>query len=158
TLSRGERGVDVPPRPVGEAARRAGEGTRGIIVCGPTNEADLAPAVAELARRLGGPVMADPLSGVRCGEAQRGVGLDAFDAFLRDGDAVARLEPEVVLRFGDMPRSKPVLQYLERYASARLIVVDDDTWKEPTQIASDVIQANARQFCEALAAALPKPA
>src|SRR5207253_1137070 len=88
----------------------------GVIVCGPQDDPDLPRAVVHLAQRLGYPVLADPLSGVRCGTHDRSLVVDAYDAFLRHAPAVEQLDPEVVLRVGAMPTSKPVLQYLQRYA------------------------------------------
>src|SRR5438445_6193180 len=55
------------------------------------------------------------------------------------------------MRFGAMPTSKPVLQYLQRYASARQIVVDPGGWREPTGLASDVLHVDPRLLCVALA-------
>ncbi len=127
---------------------------RGLILCGPQHDPALPEAVVRLASRLSFPILADPLSGVRCGAHDRGLVLDSYDAFLRDEDFVARFEPETILRFGAMPTSKPVLLYRERHATARLVVVDDDGWNEPTQLASDVLQANARLFCDAMVLAL----
>jgi 2-succinyl-5-enolpyruvyl-6-hydroxy-3-cyclohexene-1-carboxylate synthase len=76
--------------------------------------------------------------------------LDAYDAFLRDGNTVEQLEPQVVLRFGAMPTSKPVLHYLQRYSGARQIVVDPGGWREPTGLASDVVHVDPRLLCQAL--------
>jgi len=50
-----------------------------------------------------------------------------------------------------MPVSKPLLLYLQRHQSCRLIVVDGDGgWNEPTLLASDMIYADARLLCKAL--------
>jgi 2-succinyl-5-enolpyruvyl-6-hydroxy-3-cyclohexene-1-carboxylate synthase len=124
---------------------------RGLIVCGPQDDPALAGAVAELALALGYPVLADPLSGLRNGEHDRTLVLDCYDAFLRDGAFVERFAPEIVLRFGAMPVSKPVLLYLQRHHGCRQIVVDGDAgWNEPTVLASDMIHADGRLLCEAL--------
>src|SRR5205807_2444625 len=40
---------------------------RGLIVCGPQDDPELPAAITELAGRLGYPILADPLSGVRRG-------------------------------------------------------------------------------------------
>ena len=82
---------------------------RGLIVCGPQFDPDLAVPVTRLGEALGFPVLADPLSLVRCGPHQRGVVIDSYDAFLRDSSLGEHLKPDLVLRFGAMPTSKPVL-------------------------------------------------
>ena len=84
--------------------------------------------------------------------------VDAYDAFLRHPSTVDRLVPEVVLRLGAMPTSKPVMQYLQRYASARQIVVDPGGWREPTGLASDVLHVDPHLLCVALAERLTDPA
>jgi len=128
---------------------------RGVIVCGPQDDPRLPGTLARLARRLGYPVLADPLSGVRCGPHDRSLVIDAYDAFLRDPATVDRLQPEVILRLGAMPTSKPVLQYLQCFAGARQVVVDAGGWREPTGLASEVLHVDPALLCTALSAALP---
>jgi 2-succinyl-5-enolpyruvyl-6-hydroxy-3-cyclohexene-1-carboxylate synthase len=131
---------------------------RGLIVCGPQDDPALAQAVTKLAGALGYPILADPLSGVRHGRHDRTLVLDCYDAFLRDSAFVERFAPQVVLRFGAMPTSKPVLLYLQRHHGCRQIVVDGDGgWNEPTLLATDVIHADGRLLCEALVAAMSGP-
>jgi 2-succinyl-5-enolpyruvyl-6-hydroxy-3-cyclohexene-1-carboxylate synthase len=43
------------------------------------------------------------------------------------------------------------MQYLQRYASARQIVVDPGGWREPTGLASDLLHVDPRLLCVALA-------
>ncbi|MDQ2996204.1 MAG: 2-succinyl-5-enolpyruvyl-6-hydroxy-3-cyclohexene-1-carboxylic-acid synthase [Chloroflexota bacterium] len=124
---------------------------RGLIICGPQDDPALADMLAQLAGALGYPILADPLSGLRNGAHERALVLDCYDAFLRDAAWVERFAPQVVLRFGAMPVSKPLLLYLQRHQSCRLIVVDGDGgWNEPTLLASDMIYADARLLCEAV--------
>ncbi|HEV8639023.1 MAG TPA: 2-succinyl-5-enolpyruvyl-6-hydroxy-3-cyclohexene-1-carboxylic-acid synthase [Chloroflexota bacterium] len=124
---------------------------RGLIVCGPQDDPELAPSLAALAGALGYPVLADPLSGVRCGAHDRGLVLDAYDAFLRDPGLAGEAAPEVVLRFGAMPTSKPVLLYLQRHPGARQVVVDGDGgWREPTSLAATHVWADGARLCRAL--------
>jgi 2-succinyl-5-enolpyruvyl-6-hydroxy-3-cyclohexene-1-carboxylate synthase len=112
--------------------------------------------VARLAGALGYPVLADPLSQVRCGPHDRRTVIDAYDAFLRDSPTVEALAPDMILRFGAMPTSKPALQYLQRYAEARQILIDaGGDWPDPPRLAAQVIQADPALTCAALSAALP---
>jgi 2-succinyl-5-enolpyruvyl-6-hydroxy-3-cyclohexene-1-carboxylate synthase len=129
---------------------------RGVIVCGPQDDPALPAALARLADRLGYPILADPLSGVRCGPHDRSLVIDAYDAFLRDAPAVDRLEPSVIVRLGAIPTSKPVLTYLQRYADARQIVVDPGGWREPTGLATDMLHVDPLLLCESLLAVLPE--
>jgi 2-succinyl-5-enolpyruvyl-6-hydroxy-3-cyclohexene-1-carboxylate synthase len=124
---------------------------RGLIICGPQDDPSLADVLTRLAGALGYPILADPLSGLRNGDHDRALVLDCYDAFLRDRAFVERFAPDVVLRFGAMPVSKPLLLYLQHHQSCRLIVVDGDGgWNEPTLLASDMIYADARLLCAAM--------
>ena len=127
----------------------------GLIVCGPQDAPDFPEAVVRLAEELGFPLLADPLSQVRCGPHHGALVIDSYDAFLRDEETARSLAPEVVLRFGRMPVSKPLLLYLQRHAGCRQILVDGgDRWNDPALTASDVLQADPRSLCQALLVAL----
>ncbi len=138
---------------------------RGLIVCGQQADEAFPSAVAALADTLGFPILADPLSGVRCGLHDRSMVIDSYDAFLRDERVVERLTPEVVLRFGAMPASKPLLQFLERPASRiqapatgiqayepRQIIVDEGAgWRDPTLAAGEMLWADPVDLCREIA-------
>lgn len=87
---------------------------RGIIVCGPHMGSGLGKAVAELSAATGYPALADPLSTVRYSWPETGGLIDAYDLFLRDASVAARVNPDLVLRIGGMPTSKPLVQFLGR--------------------------------------------
>jgi 2-succinyl-5-enolpyruvyl-6-hydroxy-3-cyclohexene-1-carboxylate synthase len=77
--------------------------------------------------------------------------LSSYDAFLRIDSFIESMQPEVILRFGAMPTSKPLLLYLKRYASCPLVVIDGNGgWEEPTQLASELIHANPTTLCQDL--------
>lgn len=124
---------------------------KGLIVTGPQTDPAFPKAVADLGAALGYPILADPLSQVRCGPRDRTNLIDAYDAFLRDNQTVERLAPEVILRFGAMPTSKPLTLYLQRYAEARQILIDGGGgWNDAARLASRVIQADPTRVCAAL--------
>jgi 2-succinyl-5-enolpyruvyl-6-hydroxy-3-cyclohexene-1-carboxylate synthase len=149
-----------PAELVSRLARELSALPRGVIVCGPDSDPDLPRALARLAERLGYPVLADPLSGVRWGGHDRSLVIDAYDAFLRHAPTAEELAPQVVLRLGALPTSKPLLQYLEAQSSAgaKHILVDAGGWREPTGLASAVLHIDARLLCNALADAFVRPA
>jgi 2-succinyl-5-enolpyruvyl-6-hydroxy-3-cyclohexene-1-carboxylate synthase len=122
---------------------------RGLIIVGPQDDPALAGALVPLAERLKYPILADPLSLVRCGPHVNDLVLSSYDAFLRDTSFVSQHKPEIILRFGAMPTSKPVLLYLKRYPACPLIVIDgQDGWEEPTQLASELIHAQPTLLCQ----------
>lgn len=142
---------------ISNLAQSLAHNERGVIVAGMQNDAQFPDAVAKLADALGYPILADPLSQVRCGEHCRENVIDSYDAFLRDGKIVQQLAPEIVLRFGAIPTSKPVLQYLQQHASARQILIDDASWNEPAHIASEMIRGDATLFCNELVEKIAAP-
>ncbi len=54
------------------------------------------------------PLLADPLSNARCGEAA----IVHYDLILRDAATAAALRPDVVCRIGELPTSKPLRAWL----------------------------------------------
>jgi 2-succinyl-5-enolpyruvyl-6-hydroxy-3-cyclohexene-1-carboxylate synthase len=122
---------------------------RGLIVCGPQFDPELAGPVARLGAVLHFPVLADPLSLVRCGPHSREAVIGCYDAFLRDQALGERLRPDVVLRLGAMPTSKPVLLWLERFPDVKHIVVGEG-WEDPMLMAARMVQADPRRVCQGL--------
>lgn len=131
------------------------ETRRGLVVCGPQDDAAFPAAATRLASALGWPLLADALSGVRCGPHHGPGILDTYDAYLRDDALADELQPDLVLRFGATPVSKPLQRYLERHAAARQVVVDEgDFWNDPARTANEVVRSDPAAFCEALTADL----
>jgi len=132
---------------------------RGLIIIGPNDDPALVEPVVRLARHLGYPILADPLSQLRCGDHDQVMVLSSYDAFLRIDSFIESAQPELILRFGAMPISKPLLLYLKRYASCPLVIIDGHGgWEEPTQLASELIHANPAALCQSLLTALDQHA
>ena len=140
----------------------------GLIVCGPQDDPDLPPAAVSLAEELRFPILADPLSLVRCGPHRRSLVIDSYDAFLRDDGTAEALRPDLILRLGATPVSKALLGYLQRHShrgfqqqgGCRQFVVDFDLterahrWPDSALTATDAVESDPRSFCEALLAAV----
>jgi 2-succinyl-5-enolpyruvyl-6-hydroxy-3-cyclohexene-1-carboxylate synthase len=121
---------------------------KGAIVCGPIAE-DVAEPVARLASAAGWPILAEPTSGVRCGPHDRSHVIAHYDALLRSERFAEEHLPELVIRLGDTPTSKPLRAWLAR---TRQIVIDPHVaWHEPTRMAERIVAAAAGPACEALA-------
>lgn len=142
------------PESIDLLAQQLCKAEKGIIVCGPHDEPELTEAVLALATQLGYPIVADPLSQLRSGSHNQNVIVDSYDSFLRDAKAVQSLEPEVFIRIGAMPVSKPMLQYMNAHHVARHIVVDEAGWRDPTLLISDRWLVNPITFCRQLEKAL----
>jgi 2-succinyl-5-enolpyruvyl-6-hydroxy-3-cyclohexene-1-carboxylate synthase len=122
---------------------------RGVIVCGPTAE-DVAEPAARFAARAGWPLLAEPTSGLRCGPHDRSHVIAHYDVLLRVPEFAARHRPDVVLRVGDMPTSKPLRGWL---AGARQVVIDPHAaWHEPTRRAELILRCPAGAALDTLRA------
>lgn len=129
---------------------------RPLIICGPQPDDDLAAPLGELARALGAPLLADPLSQLRWGSHDRTTLIDRYDAILRHPATADTLGPDLIVRIGALPTSKALFQWIEKQASARLVVVDPARWPDPSLRADQMIQADPRRLCEALLPAISK--
>ncbi len=132
---------------------------RGLIVCGWQRSPEFPSLVTELAHRLGYPVLADPLSQVRTGGHDLSQVIDNYDRFLADLQQPETLDPEVIIRFGAVPTSKNLTEFLERSRSARHILVGDAAWSDPSHLSTDVLRVNADGLCRSLiekVSALPR--
>ncbi len=128
---------------------------RGVIVCGPQSDPELAGSVSALAKRLNYPILAEPLSQVRSGSHDRSMVVDCYDAFLRDSDLAAGLAPELVLRFGALPTTKTISHYLERHRAARHILVDTgQSWNDPLHVTSDMLRVDPVLLCNGIVSSI----
>jgi 2-succinyl-5-enolpyruvyl-6-hydroxy-3-cyclohexene-1-carboxylate synthase len=134
-------------------ARLLHDARRPLIVCGPQYSSDLAEPLARLATLVGAPLLADPLSQLRWGPHDRSAVIDRYDAALRHEATATSLAPDLVLRIGSVPTSRPLMQFLQR-ADAQSIVVQPAGWSDPSSTAAEMIHADPVLVCEQLADAL----
>jgi 2-succinyl-5-enolpyruvyl-6-hydroxy-3-cyclohexene-1-carboxylate synthase len=115
-------------------------------------DAALGAAVAEFARRAGYPLLADPLSGARRGPAA----IATYDLLLRDPGFTARVRPELVIRVGDLPTSKPLRAWLASLPDAEQVALDPEVaWQDPAAVLSGVIAADPAATLRAWAPSEP---
>jgi 2-succinyl-5-enolpyruvyl-6-hydroxy-3-cyclohexene-1-carboxylate synthase len=108
--------------------------------------------VARLAAAAGWAVLAEPTSGVRCGQHDRSHVVAHYDVLLRCDPFAERQRPGLVLRVGDIPTSKPLRAWIA--GTAQVVVDPDAVWNEPTRTAETIVHAHPARTCDALAAAL----
>jgi 2-succinyl-5-enolpyruvyl-6-hydroxy-3-cyclohexene-1-carboxylate synthase len=109
-----------------------GTSRRGVLVAGRhERDTDLGRAAAKFAVASGWPLLADPLSGARRGEAA----IAHYDALLRDERLAASLRPDLVLRVGDLPVSKPLRTWLAGLDGVRQMAFDPEgAWQDPASV------------------------
>jgi 2-succinyl-5-enolpyruvyl-6-hydroxy-3-cyclohexene-1-carboxylate synthase len=164
-LARDGRGEEpltaVTPPARGAAARlldrlaeRIDGSERGVIVAGRQTDSRLAPALAALAASTGYPILPEPTSQLRLGGHDRSRVVWAYDAIARARPQ--SLAPELVLRFGDMPTSKPLREWITDDEPDQIVVATHG-WNEPTHRASEVVRADPAAVAAGLASRLRSP-
>lgn len=121
---------------------------RGIVVCGSMDEEEPFEELLTLAKVLQFPILADPLSQLRSGNHSKSMIIDAYDTFLRDKDIADLLVPDVIIRFGAMPISKTLMNFMKQDGISQLVIDVDTGWREPTLTAIHMIRAYSREFCK----------
>ena len=116
-------------------------------MCGPVAE-DVAEPAARVAALAGWAILAEPTSGVRCGEHDRTHVVAHYDVGLR----LAQPPAELVLRVGDTPTSKPLREWLS--GVPQVLLDPDGGFHEPTRRAEAVLDGSPAATLRALAAAL----
>ncbi len=129
-----------------EAIRTA---ERGLIVCGPTDRpAPAGDALCALSQATGFPVVADPLSGHRFGPHTEAIDVcGGYDGYV----SALETSPDVVLRFGASPTSKPLRNYLHSAGGRQFLVDPAGGWREATFTATDLVVADETRLATDLA-------
>lgn len=136
-----------------ELADLAHGASRGLLVCGPSPDADrLGPAAIALAKATGFPLLADPLSGARFAPGATEVTISAYDLILRHGAARAALAPDLVIRCGSAGSSSSLGEFLRELEDAVQVVVDGGgRWKDHASMANRYVLADPAETLERLA-------
>ena len=145
------RRATAPDAAAGDLARELERRPRALLVAGRAErDPRLGAAVAAFAERAGLPLLAEPTSGARRG----GAAVAHYDALLRDPAFGAARRPELVLRIGDLPTSKPLRQWLGGLGAETLQVAFDpeSAWQDPAGAAAELLAADPRAVLEALPA------
>jgi 2-succinyl-5-enolpyruvyl-6-hydroxy-3-cyclohexene-1-carboxylate synthase len=144
----------LPAEAVARLAERIAARPRGLIVAGPMQDAPAPVEIAGLAAAAGYPIVADPLSGMRAGAHDRSHVLARADQLARPGGWIDAHQPELVIRFGAMPTSKPVVELLKRSMPELLVIDGDGGWREAALLPATFLHADAAATASDLAAAL----
>ena len=122
---------------------------KGIIVCGEMNcNTDYRNEVVELSKQLKYPILADPLSQMRSGLHDTESIIESYDALYKNEELVSQLKPEVIIRFGAMPVSKFLTQYIQKANCIQIVIDGDGGWRDPTLEATHMVHCDEKTFCE----------
>jgi 2-succinyl-5-enolpyruvyl-6-hydroxy-3-cyclohexene-1-carboxylate synthase len=136
-----------------ELAERLAASPRGLIVAGRQLEPGLAEPFASLAAAAGYPILAEPTSQLRRGNHDLSLVVSAYDVIARARSP--ELVPELIVRVGELPTSKPLRQWLAELSGLRQLVLDPlAEWKDPSRRAETLVRADPGLAADGLAARL----
>lgn len=130
--------------------RAVSSSPRGLIVCGPRCLTEDFPAkLTELAARIGYPILADSLSGLRFGVHVNESIIGGYDTFLPF--AGESLRPQIILRFGDLPTSNALCDYLDAFDDIPQIYISETKrWRDDRFRVTHSIWVDPLLLCESL--------
>jgi len=126
----------------------------GVIVAGRQLDPELREPLAALARAAGFPILAEPTSQIRCGPHDRSRVVTTYDHLLRDERFRESVRPDLVLRFGEMPTSKPLRTWLAESGADQIVIDPGCGWNEPTRRAAALLRAEPTELASGWAAHL----
>jgi len=134
--------AEAGPRSIDAIAADLIARPRAVLVAGRAErDPQLGAALAAFAERAAIPLLAEPLSGARRGAAA----VAHYDALLRDEAWAAAHRPDLVIRVGDLPTSKPLRQWLHGLGDAVQIAFDPEhAWQDPAGFVSTIVGADPR--------------
>jgi 2-succinyl-5-enolpyruvyl-6-hydroxy-3-cyclohexene-1-carboxylate synthase len=137
-----------------EMAGHIGDAISGVIVAGRQLDPELREPLAHLARVSGFPILADPTSQLRCGPHDRSHVVAGYDLLLRDEHFARSVAPELVLRFGAMPTSKPLRAWLAESDADEIVIDPYGGWNEPSNRAAAILRADPTELASGWATRL----
>lgn len=150
---------------VAELARRLAGVDRGLIVAGegavpagrglppagwPDDPGRGGPAIAELAARLGWPLVAEPTSRAAQGTCL----IDCADAVCASDAFVTAWRPELIVRLGRAVLARPVSALLADPDAEQIVITPGGRWHDPPRTAAAVIDGDPDRVAAAVAARL----
>lgn len=114
---------------------------RGLIICGPVSPRGSFPGdLTEFAKKIGYPVLADPLSGLRFGVSAGG-GYDSYLAY------VNAHKPDVIIRFGSIPTSQRLNDFVTQSDLAHYIhIAGDGEWSDDSHRVTAFIESDTMKL------------
>jgi 2-succinyl-5-enolpyruvyl-6-hydroxy-3-cyclohexene-1-carboxylate synthase len=136
--------------PSAECLEQLRQARRGLLVVGRLRTEEETVAARAIARKLGWPVVADVLSGLRLG-AEGYPLVSHFDFLLLSDVARQRLDPDLILHIGAPLTSKRFLQYLDERSGPYVQVVPHHRGADPAHRATGRLECSVAALREAVA-------
>jgi 2-succinyl-5-enolpyruvyl-6-hydroxy-3-cyclohexene-1-carboxylate synthase len=148
--------IDLEPSTflLDEVAGHIGNAISGVIVAGRQLDPELREPLAHLGRVSGFPILAEPTSQLRCGPHDRSHVVAAYDLLLRDEHFARSVVPDLILRFGEMPTSKPLRAWIEASGADQIVIDPYGGWNEPSRQAAAILRADPTELAQGWAVRL----
>jgi 2-succinyl-5-enolpyruvyl-6-hydroxy-3-cyclohexene-1-carboxylate synthase len=126
---------------------------RPLIVAGPQAvRPEEVGSVIRFAERFGIPLLADIASGLRFVDSP--LVLSRADAFMK-APAIAAKAPDLVLRIGELPTSKPVNEYLARHRAPALAIAPYRLRHDPDALVQAAVEAEVGAIVDRIGELVP---
>jgi 2-succinyl-5-enolpyruvyl-6-hydroxy-3-cyclohexene-1-carboxylate synthase len=147
---RAAAGRRVPdPGMVADLAAALRASRHPLLVTGEMREGHgLRRAVEQLAKAAAMPLLAEPSSQLRLRGASGLV--EAYDALLRVPAWAGGQAPDLVLRLGAAPTSRPLNQWLAAHPCETFVVDPDSPWRDPDGLATRLFRCEPADLLEAV--------
>ncbi|MDE0607514.1 MAG: 2-succinyl-5-enolpyruvyl-6-hydroxy-3-cyclohexene-1-carboxylic-acid synthase [Acidimicrobiaceae bacterium] len=163
SIAAGGHAVGVPAMPGDSIA--AGDSTalasyeRGVIIVGPDAgrgikaQNEVVTAALKLSAATAWPVIGEPIAGARrAGDDSVGTVIANADHILRHAAVAEELRPDVVIRLGGTPTTKPLRLWLEACRPTHVLLIDPaNRWNDPSFMATRHVAADPAAVLRALA-------
>jgi 2-succinyl-5-enolpyruvyl-6-hydroxy-3-cyclohexene-1-carboxylate synthase len=152
--------VDLEPTEfvLDEVAGHIGDAIAGVIIAGRQTDPELREPLAHLARASGFPILAEPTSQMRLGPHDRSYVISTYDTLLREEHFAKGVVPELVLRFGELPTSKPLREWIAASGADQIVVDPTGGWNEPTNMAAAILRVDPTEAASGWAVRLEQQA
>lgn len=123
---------------------------KGLLVVGRLKSQEERQAVQALSIKLGWPVFADILSGLRLGNQQDNL-ISSFDLMLLAENIPVKFKLETVLHLGEQTASKRFLQFIEKVKPPNYLMVSSHSFRsDPTHSVSWRLVYHLTEFCRVM--------
>ncbi len=131
----------------------------GLIICGHLTYQEnkgFKSLLIKLARKLNTPVIIDPLSNLRLSGSPDSSFIYNYDYFLKqhliqhESDNEKQYYPDWILRFGQFPISKTLMQYLQQSDSRTILISSYGDCLDPIHKAEMIVQTSPNLLCKQL--------
>ena len=117
---------------------------RGVVIVGPPTgtglsaECALADGIHRFAAAVSWPIIGEPMTHLRRDDAHGSLVVAAADGLLSDVDFATAMAPDVVIRIGRSPTTKPVRLWLEQHRPGRVVLIDpSEHWNDASLTVTD---------------------